>query len=144
MKRYVSLLRRSRINPISTQRRKERAEYNRRRLAFLALHPFDQIYIARYRLDEQEVIAGNGRIGGFRVPRATQIHHRNKATNARLNDERWWMATSLGSHNDVENAKGWARTEGYLLPIQADPEGRWGDGNQAETTAELLARRAKK
>lgn len=101
------------------------------------------VYIARTGLDEQEVIAKNGRIGGFWVPRSTQVHHRAKRNGDRLNDERWWMAVCRESHDDVEKNKGWAREEGYLLPIQADADGRWGAGNQALETPALMTSKIK-
>ncbi len=107
------------------------------------------VAIARFGLDEAEVIAlGRGCSawvtvpaaggGDFMIGRSDQIHHRNKGRGARLNDERWWMATALTSHDYVEDHKEWARAEGYLLPFQADADGRWGDGNQALETPALM------
>jgi hypothetical protein len=109
------------------------------------------ITIAMLGLDEAEVLCHWNRlfqnagpiIGGVRILRAREVHHRNKGRGARLNDQRWWMAASRQAHDNTENHKTWARAEGYLLPIQADAEGRWGDGNQALTTPELMESKVK-
>ncbi len=136
------LARRKRPKRIKPERAAERAQYRKRKEAFISSHPFDQIWIATRGLSEGEVIAADGWALVFgvqrRAPRSNQIHHRNKAIGARLLDERWWMATSYFSHEGVEAKKDWARGEGYLLPIQADAEGRWGDGNQALETPALM------
>lgn len=130
--------RRSRVNPVSDRRKIERAEYRRERLAYLALHPYCQIFIARHELSESAVLAASGRIDGIMVPIAKEIHHRNKADGLRLIDKRWWMAASRSGHEWVERHKDDARALGYLLPINADIDGRWGDGNQALTTHQFM------
>ena len=119
---------------------KDRAEY-------LAAHPFCQIFMARNRINERDVLdlysgwdSSMGYIPyrGFRIPFANQIHHRNKAHGERLLDKRWWMACCREEHEWVENHKSEARRMTLLLPIQADKEGNWGAGQQALTTPELL------
>lgn len=146
----LSPLKRTRLKKISASRSSERAEYNRRKAAYLIAHPLDQIAIAIYGLDETNLVlqfVGKGwraidafshTHGAVRIYPANQIHHRNKSRKGRLNDERWWMATVLKSHEYVETHKDWAREQGFLLPIQADSEGRWGLGNQALATPGLM------
>jgi hypothetical protein len=134
---------------ITEQRAAERREYAELRERYLRDHPVCQFWIAERGLDEQIVLqqlGGNLRPGdlwwsGERVPFSNQIHHRNKCRRARLTDERWIMAVSQRGHDGIEGRKTWARERGYLLPIQADAEGRWGAGNQALTTPELMASR---
>ena len=135
---------------ITPERAAERREYAELRERYLREHPVCQIWIAERGLDEAAVLAqlgDNRRPGdlwwnGERVPFANQIHHRNKCRRARLTDERWIMSASQKWHDEVEGKKGWARDRGYLFPIQADAEGRWGSGNQGLTTPELMASRA--
>jgi hypothetical protein len=139
---------------ITPERAAERREYADLRERYLREHPICQIWIAEHGLDEaallRELDLGHGSTlgaayySGERVPFANQIHHRNKCRGARLTDERWIMSVSQKWHDEVEGKKGWARERGYLLPIQADAEGRWGAGNQALTTPELMASRAPK
>jgi hypothetical protein len=141
-------LKRTRLRRISPERAAENREYAKRKAAYLVEHPLDMVAIAMAGLDEAEVVAhyrtrtgGNPfsfRFDGHVIPVATQVHHRLKRHGARLLDERWWMATASASHDLVENRKDWARAEGYLLPIQADAEGRWGAGNQALVTSDLM------
>lgn len=133
---------RTKLRPVSKRRSTERKDYNRLKAEYLEAHPFDQIYIAIRGLNEDTIIRSDGYFQEngrrYRVARSDQIHHRNKGRGRRLNDTRWWMATSRLSHDLVEDNKEWAREEGYLLPIQADAEGGWGDGNQALETPALM------
>lgn len=146
--RRTPLKRSGNLRRSTSKRRTERAQYSRAKIEFLSRHPFDQIYIAYNRLDEVDIIANGGywkdAFGRLQhAPTSNQIHHRNKCRHGRLNDERWWMATSSAYHERVENCKEWARSYGFLLPIQADEDGKWGAGQQALTTPELLAARAR-
>lgn len=152
IKRYTPLARSTkRIPRISARRRRERAVYSMQNEAYLKAHPFCQITIAIRRLVEAEVIAQGGRysVAGERdriyyVPRATQIHHRNKCRGARLTDDRWFMSASSEGHDQVENLKDWARQIDVqlLLPMEADADGRTPGGIQYLTTPELLEARA--
>lgn len=134
-----------RIPKITSKRRSERAEYNAARHTYLMAHPFCQVFLARNGLDEREVLrdfnhdVGSVYFKGQRIPRATQIHHRNKCRGALLNDQRWWISCNPEQHDWIENNKGTARLLGFLLPIQANAEGEWGDGNKAQTTPEMMA-----
>ncbi len=140
--------RKSRPKPITDERAKERREYRKKIEAYLLAHPFDQVKIAICGFDEQEVIAHGIGLNRFNaqgiffqgqlIRCSNQIHHRNKCRRARLLDERWWMATARESHDYIENHLTWARAEGYSLPIQADAEGKWGAGNQALETPDLM------
>lgn len=149
-----AMRRKSRIPAQKPQRGAENALYHERAAAYLALHPYDQSVIALRGYDEATVILNAGWMpvprdefdgpGGFTVPLATAIHHRNKRHGKRLLDERWWLAVSAQQHALIEHIKDWSRAQGFLLPVQADADGRWGDGNQGQTTPELLAARAKR
>lgn len=134
------------LRRVCSRRQQERAEYSAAIEDYLSNHPVCQIWIARHGLDEAEVLAslGTGRFGaayyrGERVPFANQVHHRNKRRLKRLVDERWFMSACQFEHDVVENHKNWARKVGLLLPMQADADGKWGDGNRALATPELIA-----
>lgn len=142
-----------RIARVSKRRRKERAEYRDVNTEYLAAHPLCQLMIAVYRLDERQVLAAyreyhfEGARCGFHfagkyIPHATQVHHRNKCNGVRLTDERWFTSASEEMHRQVEDNKGWARKEGFLLPFEADPDGRLPNGEQCLTTAEWLISRS--
>lgn len=130
-----------RIPRISERRRKQRAEYAPGRLAYLQAHPFCQIWIARHGFDEARVIADDGWTPEGRAPAADQIHHRNKGYGARLTDQRWWMSACLREHEWVEGAKDQARALGFLLPMEADANGRSPGGAQALETPAFMAAR---
>lgn len=149
LRRHTSIKRGGRLRSRSTKHAALDRDYTRRKAAYLAAHPFCQIFIARHELDEEHVIRNGGTITAagpngpvaITVPRSDQIHHRNKRTGDRKNDERWWLAACFEEHEWVERHKDVARALGLLLPIQADEDGRWGDGNAAQPTPEYLARR---
>lgn len=155
--RRSGALKRSRRHPFVGDRPPEETrtlyrndEYRRRKAIYFAAHPFCQLTIARLGIDEAELLAhvglpvsfvGQTFFKGSAIPRATEIHHRNKRScEARLLDERWWMAVSRGAHETIEAAKDWARAEGYLLPINALPDGSTPPGTpQPIPTPELMA-----
>lgn len=148
------------MRTVSKRRRREKQEYGPERAAHLTEHPLCQLTIARYRLDERRVleawaawkfnlVAGvTGQpvfqVDGLVIPYATEIHHRNKCYGARLTDRRWFASASRFGHDWVEGNKTQARAEGFLLPLEADPDGRLPDGSQCLTTDEWIAERAKK
>lgn len=152
MKRTIPLRRTSTLRRVGLRRRTELSTYTRRRNAFLAAHPFCQLTIAHNELDETEVLeAARGydlefssfRFRGIEIPRATEIHHRNKRTRDRLNDERWWMAVSRKAHEWIEANKAEARSLGYLLPIDANKDGLYATIKRGRTTEELMKARAR-
>lgn len=128
----------------SPRRNATQKEYAREVAYYLAKHPFCQISIARHELDESAVVAAGGRYGKIQIPRATEVHHRNKRDGARLLDKRWWMAASRQAHDWVEDNKETARILGYLLPIQADEDGKWGDGNAGIETPAFMRSKARR
>lgn len=146
------IARRSRPRSVSPKRRALKDEYREIvRPAYLAEHPLCQIYLAEHRLIEAEAVAafrslGESGIGrfywkGHDIPLAEEIHHRNKSNGVRLTDTRFFMSASREWHDRVENAKDWARLRCYLLPINADPNGRAGGVNYMQTP-ELMEYRA--
>lgn len=144
MRRNAGLARGGRIKPVADSKRAAKAAYTRDAAYYLARHPYCQIFIFRHELDEKLVIALGGNVRGLIVPKATQIHHRNKRnTSERLLDQRWWMGASAEEHEWVERHKDEARELGLLLPIQASPDGVWGTGNRALPTEELLLKHAR-
>jgi hypothetical protein len=154
LKRGGPILRLSPIRSVSRARARDRSMYRRDVGEYLRDHPFCQIFLARNRISEANLALNSwadlaGRryvlVGGrtTEIPRAAQIHHRNKRHGERLLDKRFWMAASAREHEWVEAHKAEARELGLLLPIQADAQGRWGDGNQALTTSELIEARAR-
>ncbi len=140
----------SRMPRIKPERAAQKREYAKRLALYLFAHPLDMVTIFMHRFDEAEVIFAardwwRGKpfvYRGITIQWSDQVHHRNRGRGARLNDERWWLATALASHQFVELNAGLARQLGLLLPAQADAEGRWGDGNQALPTPELMKARA--
>lgn len=134
-----------RIPKIKAKRLSERREYSRAKAAYLLAHPFCQVFLARNGIDEREVMrdysgsSGAVYFKGKKIPWSNQIHHRNKCRGVLLNDQRWWIACCPAEHEWIENNKGTARLLGFLLPIQANAEGEWGDGNKAQTTPEMMA-----
>lgn len=154
MKRTGWLKKSGRVKPITKQRSSERKEYNAEKLVYLEANPFCEIFCAVHRINVRahlKDIFDHDATGPWKtyvegkpvlVPRANQIHHRNKARKGRLLDKRWWMAASPGWHQWAEDNKEKAREIGILLPFQADAEGRWGADQQAITTEELLRVRA--
>ena len=145
------------IAKISDRRAAERRQYAKARARYLADHPVCELWLYEngWRLIPSCIGLGIAyefacSAGGMitlwprdllshGAPRSSEIHHRAKSHGKRLLDERWWMAVCRASHDKIENNKSWARSEGYLLPIQSDADGRWGQGNQALTTPELMA-----
>lgn len=104
-------------------RAREDREYARKKKAYLELHPFCQIYIKRFGLNEADIIMMNGAycettFGGMRhwktVPLATQIHHTKKPKCKYLNDISTWLSACFDQHDWVENHKDLARQLGLL------------------------------
>lgn len=143
LKRGTTRLRR--VNP---ERAIENAEYRPAKEQFLREHPLCQYAIAQLGLDEAKVLlayfrqskpfTGWFRYKGHNIPSADDVHHRNGRIGARLLDQRWWLAVWRFSHDMIEGNLGQAREEGFALPVQADDDGRWGVGNQALSTPELM------
>jgi hypothetical protein len=148
-----------RIPRVSKRRKRERAAYTPVRKEHLLAHPLCQLTIAKYRFDEAEVLAefhlslahrfavAPG-VSGFtynsiRIPCATQIHHRNKCVGTRLTDPRFFASAGSEMHDWVEDHKDEARADGYLLPLEADKEGRLPNGEQCLTTDEWISSRAR-
>lgn len=148
LKRYTPLKRGTKRIPA---RSKARASVDRvyaeLRRAYLEEHPLCQATIFEHGLEEASAIVAYQikdcpgdfiRYAGHTIPRATEIHHRNKSNGRRKIDERFWLAVCLEMHERIEENKRWARGFGLLLPINADPEGR-AAGVQHPTTPGLLA-----
>ena len=148
MKRGGALRRHNRIPSRSPRRIREELDYLVEREAFLRAHPYCQAWLLLHGIRDEaaflQAVAGTDhvKIDGEAVPRATQVHHRNKRRAGRLLDQRWWMALSPGLHDRIERDKRWARRTGLLLPFEADSDGRLPDGTVCATTDELLRRGA--
>jgi len=126
------------IRRVSKKRGIERGRYSKDRKKYLEDHPYCQAFIAQYGYDEATVIRNGGHAEcGHIVPPATEIHHRNKTNGRRLLDQRWWMAISYYMHRWIEANKETARRIGFLLPIQANPDGEYA-GKRGMETKELL------
>ena len=120
--RKTPLKRSGSIRRVSTKRKRELAEYSKLRKEFLARHPYCQVANALGGFHEEAVIACNGkaltRFAGrsvcIDVPKATEIHHKNKRFGSRLNDTSEWLAVSRSAHLRIEADKTWAREMGFL------------------------------
>jgi hypothetical protein len=152
LKRYTPLKRtqltRSQkpIRKVKLSRAIENAQYSRDRLEYLDDHPWCQVTIFMLGLNEAEVIANYGgywSTGGIplRVPHGVTIHHRNKCRGARKNDRRFWISSSFGMHEMIEQNKRWAREIELLLPMEADENGLCPNGRQYLETPALLAKK---
>lgn len=104
MKRTKAPLRRTRLRRVSAKRAEQNKEYLRLRAAFLKEHPYCQIYLRVFALNEADAIASNGWIGSeaglggtIVVPRATDIHH-TKGRGKYLLATATWMAASRWWH----------------------------------------------
>lgn len=132
-------MKRTPIRRVSDKRRASNEKYLRRVQEFLIEHPWDQVWLCRHGLTEADVRTASRTSDGIEhIPRSTEIHHRNKRDGSRLLDERFWMATSRQSHDMIERNRTWARKEGYLLPINASPNGTMPGGIQLPTTDQLM------
>jgi hypothetical protein len=49
------------------------------------------------------------------APPSVEVHHVNKRRGDRLTDKRHFLAVCRANHDRIENNKGWAREQGYLL-----------------------------
>ena len=142
------------MKPAGRKLAAERRAYGPAARSYLKAHPYCQVTIAIQRLNEAEVIAGNGsqtrrvEFHGqparetWTIPPATEIHHRNRRNGPRLNRQEFWMSASPSAHRWVEQNPGEARRIGLLCPINAQPDGGMPDGTRCLTTSELLRSRA--
>lgn len=131
---------------ISPARIAQRQEYHRLGPAYLEAHPYCQVEIFIRRLNEAQVIAHQGkyitRTGDIRfVPKAIELHHRNKANGSRLINFEYIMAAGAPAHDWIERHKNKAREMGLLCPINCKPDGTMPDGTKQPATPELLAQR---
>lgn len=137
----------TRLAPIGKRRRGD--GYVTLKRQYLTEHPFCQATIARLGLDESEVLKAWLRKGygpvfvfaykGQTIPAAVDIHHRNKSNGPRRCDVHFFLSVARNVHDQIEDNKAWARAEGLLLPINADPEGNLPNGTRGLTTPEFMA-----
>jgi hypothetical protein len=152
IQRNTPLRRSSRLKSRSSKAQTVARLYSRDAARYLEQHPFCQIWLARNEADEEMILTAYRSSGspsswefrGTRIPRSTEIHHRNKRDGARLRDQRWWLAACREQHEWVEMNKSDARALGYLLPIQATTNGTWGDGNQGIETPAFMKAKARR
>lgn len=95
------------IRRVSKKRRKQNAEYSKKRKAYLEAHPTCEVCLAE----------------GWGPRRSTDIHHTAKR-GVYLNDEGTWLAVCRTCHDRIEwgeqrngvrqYGKTWARAQGYL------------------------------
>lgn len=147
-KKIAATLERKRLRRVNPQRAAENAAYRKAAGEFLRCHPLCQYAIAQLGFDEAKVLlayfsqpkpfTGWFRYKGHNIPPSDDVHHRAGRIGARLLDQRWWLAVWRFSHDMIEGNLGLARAEGFALPVQADDDGRWGVGNQALPTPELM------
>lgn len=120
MKRGGPIKRKSRLSPVGNKRKREMVEYRRKRSAFLALHPYCQVWLKEHGMEEGEAIAKVGLVvlGGGKVvavPRSSDVHHVEGRTGGKYLDESTWLAVSRSYHDLIHHVKpSWARERGYL------------------------------
>jgi hypothetical protein len=141
------------IKRVSPKERRRLSAYWPLRQQYLKDHPWCEITIARLRVDPRTIDKdGNATIPSMGiqglecctvVPRATQIHHRNKCAGRRRTLVQFWTSAADGPHKWVEEHKAEARAMGLLCPINADPEGKLPDGTRCLDTASLIVVRSR-
>ena len=116
MKPRSKPLRRSPLSRVSKKRRKEMDLYSTKRKAFLAAHPWCQVWLKERGLSEYMVLRDCGPVSEGRsyCPLSVDIHHMNGRTGWRLNDESEWLAVSREAHERIHQNPSWARERGYL------------------------------
>lgn len=119
MQRRTPLKRRSKpIRQVSVKRSAQLREYFVARDRYLKDHPICMVWLAENGFANFRAVLDCSSVTTFRAmgaPMATEVHHANKRTGARLLDETHWMAVCRANHNRIENNKSWARANGFLL-----------------------------
>lgn len=151
LKAHSAPAKRSGLPRTTRLRAQQRRQYNQMKPGYLEAHPYCQITIAYLGLKEAEVIHFNGAFWIHKdpasksrygtVPRANQLHHRNKANGIRLIDFNYIMSACDAAHDWTERKKDHARRLGILCPINCKSDGTMPDGTKQPTTPELLAQR---
>lgn len=116
-------LKRTPIRRVSKKRAKANRTYAALRRDYLIEHPFCQIYIKRFGLNEGEIIKMNGAYRevncGFvywkMVPMAYEIHHTKHPKWKYLNDTSTWLSACRDMHMWAHNHPSEAREKGCLV-----------------------------
>ena len=87
-------LRRSKLNPVSSKRRRQLSEYAKVRSAYLKLNPVC-VCCATHP--------------------STEIHHRKGRWKERLNDSIWFAALCRNCHDYIHANAEWAYEKGWLI-----------------------------
>ena len=134
LKRFASLKRGGPLRRVSKKRARQNRIYDKKRVAFLAMHPICQVWLQEhgwlekvpffhqrdtvwFRANESgsKIQASKDElIARYNAPLSTEIHHVNKRRGEMLNDERYWLAVCRENHDKIEGNKRWARERGYL------------------------------
>lgn len=88
-----------RPNPISVQRRADKAEYDRRRKKFIAENPLCQCCIA---------------LGEKKPQRSKEVHHKRGRKGSNYLNVATWLATCPPHHMRIHREPAWAREHGFL------------------------------
>ena len=140
------------IKRCSDRMRKDRADFSKDALQYLHDHPWCEIFLAEHGLlqsdvnengwadirtpEEREKNLCKARL--VHVPSSIEVHHRNgRNCRERLLNQNFWMAVHRSSHNHIKDHQSWARRQGYLLPVNARPDG-WCPGTQIVLTTPAL------
>lgn len=110
---------RKRLPAVSARRKREGKLYLTKREAFIAAHPFCQVFIARLELVEAAVIQFNGHyidVFGLlrRAPVATEVHHKSGRYGGNYLNESTWLAVCRDAHEWIHNNPSLARARGML------------------------------
>jgi hypothetical protein len=97
--KHRKIIRRGHVRPRGRAMEAKMRIYRRRRIVFLAAHPFCAVLPDR---------------------RSETIHHQRGKIGPLLLDERFWIATSLEGHRWIDDNKAEARRRGLLCEI-----GQW-------------------
>lgn len=111
---------RRRVKPMSDRRKKAARLYSKQRAAFLAAHPYCQVWIERMGLSESALIQWHGNYsdvwGVLRsAPLATDIHHKAGRTGPNYLNEATWLAVCRDEHAWIHAHPSEARRRGWLL-----------------------------
>lgn len=109
------------IRKVSNKRAKQNREYSKVRAEFLKAHPWCQVQIQTVGVNEEDVIAGHGRVqlpnGTWMLfAEATEIHHKRGRFRSRLCESEYFLACSEAAHRWIHNNPKEAYAAGFMLP----------------------------
>ena len=116
-------MKRTPIRRVSKKRAGANRLYAKLRKEYLEMHPWCQIFLRRFSIDEPLVAYSNGaysevtpegNVHWFKVPLATEIHHSRSPKKTYLNDTTTWFSACREQHEWIKLNQSQARLQGLL------------------------------